>query len=381
MNLIPADVDAPRDVIGTYRLGRLLGAGSTATVYLGMHTLLGRLAAIKVLSGELASSEVAVSRLFTEARVVNDICHPNIVDIIDFVVTDSPRRVALVMELIEGPSVRSLRGWRLPAACALDLASQLVDAVSAAHAAGVIHRDIKPDNLLLSHDPRAGEIPTLKVADFGIAKLAGTRGRTATGVMLGTPAYMAPEQVAGRPAPTAATDVYAIGEVLYELLTGARAFPQRTLHETVRAKLRGRLPSIELPANTPHRERLITLIRRCLFRRQGERPRIDEVLAVVGEALEEARDLDDLHSAETVPVGATLRPLHVTNELEWAVAITEQQLDDDVCDTRSIDEPSRDTAHPDGAPASTPSIGFAIGVLFFVAALLGALLLLGPLGT
>lgn len=269
---------APGEVIGVYQLDRLLGAGSTSKVFLGTHTLLGRQAAIKVLAPELVSNADVVSRLLTEARVVNDIRHPNIIDIIDFVVIEKPRRVALVMELIEGPSLMTLRGFDFTHERALGLALQIVDAVLAAHNAGVIHRDIKPDNLLLTEDPREMKgIPNLKVVDFGIAKLAGKSGRTATGMMLGTPAYMAPEQVAGRPPPSPASDVFAIGEVLYELLSGQRAYPSSTIHETVRAKLRGELPPLALPENTPNADAFMDLIVQCLQRRPEDRPKVEDV--------------------------------------------------------------------------------------------------------
>jgi serine/threonine protein kinase len=267
------------EVIGGYRLERLLGAGSTSQVFLGSHIRLGRQAAIKVLAVQLLMNKDVVARLLTEARVVNDIRHPNIVDILDFVETESPPRVALVMEYIEGPSLKALREWPFTYDQALGIALQLVAAVQAAHAAGVIHRDIKPDNLLLSKDPRndpAKRVPRLKIVDFGIAKLAGSSGRTMTGMMLGTPAYMAPEQIAGRPAPSAATDVFAIGEVIFELLANKRAYPASTIHETVRAKLRGELPKLELPP-VPGATTLLALITRCLAFKQQDRPTLQEV--------------------------------------------------------------------------------------------------------
>src|SRR5262245_42972708 len=172
------------EVIGGYRLDRLIGAGSTSKVFLGTHVLLGRTAAIKVLAPALVSNKDVVSRLLTEARVVNDIRHPNIIDIMDFVVTEAPARVALVMELIEGPSLKAMRESPLSYEQALGVSIQIADAVSAAHAAGIIHRDLKPDNLLLTTDPRndprndGRKIPSLKIVDFGIAKLAGTSGKT-----------------------------------------------------------------------------------------------------------------------------------------------------------------------------------------------------------
>lgn len=282
------------EVIGGYRLTRLIGAGSTSHVYLGLHTRLNRPAAIKVLIAELVDNPQVVQRMLTEARVVNDIRHPNIVDIIDFVDQMRPRRVALVMEHIAGPSVDSLRGGEpIPWRQSSGIAQQLVDAVEAAHLAGVIHRDLKPDNLLLASDPRAAPrtVPKLKVVDFGIAKVAGpyVGHQTATQTMLGTPAYMAPEQIAQSPPPSAATDVFAVGEILYELLSGQRAYRSARLSDVVRQKLRGEIPDLPLPP-IPGRVELQKLIRRCLAYRPDERPPLVEVAGLLSalEALPEA---------------------------------------------------------------------------------------------
>ncbi len=298
------------EVLGGYRIVRLIGAGSTSHVYLGEHARLGRRAAIKVLHAELVDNPQVVHRMLTEAKVVNDIHHPNIVDVTDFVDQVQPRRVALVMEYIAGPGVDSLRSdvpipWRQ----ALGIARQLVDAVAAAHRAGVIHRDLKPENLLLATDPREAShvIPQLKVVDFGIAKVAGPNvgHQTATQTMLGTPAYMAPEQIAQSPPPSGATDVFAVGEILYELLAGARAYRAARLADVVRQKLRGEIPDLPLPS-IPGREALEALIRRCLAFRPEERPTLDEVVALL-DALQSApvEDLeDDVVGATTVTAEA-----------------------------------------------------------------------------
>ncbi len=268
------------EIIGDYRLEKLIGAGATSRVFLGVHTRLGRRAAVKVLSPQLVDEPAVIERLLREARVVNDIRHPNIVDVSDFIDTPSPRRVALIMEYVEGPSLKALRGNAIEFGQAIGITLQLVAAVQAAHNAGVIHRDIKPDNLLLLLDPRRvpGAIPGLKVVDFGLAKVVQPIGKNAaTGVMLGTPAYMAPEQIAGRPAPSPATDVYAIAEVLYELLSSERLFPPGNISDIVRTKLRGPLPSMNLPSKLPGGGRLVDLILACLAVKPDERPDLTEV--------------------------------------------------------------------------------------------------------
>ncbi len=269
------------EVIGDYRLDRVLGAGATSRVFLGTHVRLRRRAAIKVLADELSANRRTIERLLNEARVVNDIRHPNIIDISDFIESEEPRRVALVMEFVEGPSLKAVVARPVPHDQALGMALQLVSAISAAHGAGVVHRDLKPDNILLSFDPAEvpDAVPHLKVADFGIAKIAGAElgQKPATAVMIGTPAYMAPEQIAGQPPPSAATDVYAIGEVLYELLTGDRAHPKGSMHELIRVKLRGIVPPISLPEAVPNRDELSGLIRQCLELDQRARPSLRQV--------------------------------------------------------------------------------------------------------
>jgi tRNA A-37 threonylcarbamoyl transferase component Bud32 len=307
------------DQIGGYRLLRLLGDGSTSSVFLGEHVRLGRKAAIKVLASDLTDDERTVRRLITEARVVNDIRHPNIIDISDFVEQDEPRRVALVMEYVEGPSLKSFRGRPLTYPQALALCIQLVDAVQAAHSRGVIHRDLKPDNLLLTADPalRPDRL-SLKVVDFGIAKIAGpnAQGMTVSGTMLGTPAYMAPEQIAGSPAPSPATDVFALGAVIYEMVTGERAYPSPRLQETVRAKLRGELPELKVPA-VPGGEQLVEVVRSCLARHPDGRPTLVALRQSLNELLKRASgDMGaDLLDLPTMGLTSALRLPGAATEL------------------------------------------------------------------
>lgn len=294
--------------IGGYRLLDRLGDGSTSTVFLGEHVRLGRRAAIKVLTADFTDDAHTVGRLLNEARVVNDIRHPNIVDIWDFVEQDAPRRVALVMEYVEGPSLETFRRDPLDGTQALALSLQLVDAVQAAHARGVIHRDLKPANLLLTFDPRVEpeRDVELKVVDFGIAKVAGphAQGLTVTGTMLGTPAYMAPEQIAGSPAPSPATDVFALGAVVYELLTGDRAYPSPRLQETVRMKLRGELPELS-PLHVSGGTKLLELVKACLHRQPSSRPRLDEVRRALDAALRAAAGAQRTDALELPTIGLT----------------------------------------------------------------------------
>jgi serine/threonine-protein kinase len=283
----PEDTAEIGEVIGGYALERLLGAGAMSRVFLGTHTRVGRKAAIKVLTPAVANDPDSVRRLWTEARVVNDIRHPNIIAISDFIDLETPRRVAIVMEYLEGPSLRVFReGKPLALRQAIGIALQLVEAIAAAHASGVIHRDLKPENLLLTTEPSSDPkiIPVLKVVDFGVAKVSGPIAgqKTATGMMIGTPAYMAPEQIAGRPPPSPATDVFAIGEIVYELVTHARAYPPMSVDAMIRTKLKGKVPDLHF-VSLPEREAEILrkLVTECLAREPKDRPKLDQVKAVL----------------------------------------------------------------------------------------------------
>ncbi|MCC7383644.1 MAG: serine/threonine protein kinase [Deltaproteobacteria bacterium] len=267
------------EILDRYRLDRLLGAGATSQVFLATHVQLERRVAVKVLFPRLLMSPDAVKRMLQEARLVNAVRHPNIVEVFDFIESESPIRVALVMEYIEGPSLRTLADFRFSFEQALGMGLQLCAAIQAAHAAGVIHRDLKPENILLTRDPRnepQAKIPRVKIIDFGIAKLSGSSGKTVAGKMVGTPAYMAPEQIAGHPPASTATDVFAFGEIFFELLAGRPAYAQPSTSEVVRAKLRGQRADLSLP-DLEARAVLEPLLGRCLAHLPPDRPTLAEV--------------------------------------------------------------------------------------------------------
>ncbi len=227
----------PAHLPGTpYRLGRKIGEGESGVVYEAEHVELGRKVAIKVLSALHAGSQSALERFRREARAVASLSHPNLVELFDFG-KSLDGRAYFAMELCTGETldVRLSRG-PLPWRVAVHVAIETAKALAVAHASGVVHRDLKPHNLMLDEGPeRASETPAVKLLDFGIAAVltAGdaTRARPKTEgeralsgfAVLGTPEYMAPEQVAGEQV-DARTDVYALGCVLYEMVTGTRAF-------------------------------------------------------------------------------------------------------------------------------------------------------------
>ncbi|MEL6185114.1 MAG: serine/threonine-protein kinase, partial [Myxococcota bacterium] len=246
--------------------------------YRAQHTLLERTAAIKVLEPRLVDDADYVSRFLREAKVVSALRHPNIVDVFDFIETEAPRRVAFVMELLDGSTLAEVLEQR---ALSLDetvsAALQLCQALAAVHARGVVHRDLKPDNVMVVGPLEGGgdAAPTVKLLDFGIAKAPNPHAdRTATGVMMGTPSYMAPEQFAAE-LPTPATDVYALAELIYEMLTQSQAFPETGLH-MMRRKMSG-AADLSLPATIPHRGLLLRVLQACLRAEPMERPSIADV--------------------------------------------------------------------------------------------------------
>jgi serine/threonine protein kinase len=201
------------------------------TVYLALHPIMGRKAAVKVLKPELARDESLVTRFFNEARAANAIRHPNIIDIIDVGLLPEDNVPYMLMEFLEGESLaaRLERARPLPVDMAVEVAMQTASALAAAHSKGIVHRDLKPDNLFLVPDEMVEGGERVKVLDFGIAKLRddmrGSSMKTRTGAIMGTAAYMSPEQCQGLiERIDHRTDIYALGIIMYEMLCGAPPF-------------------------------------------------------------------------------------------------------------------------------------------------------------
>ena len=202
---------------GRYEIEQLLGHGGMATVHRARDTQLGREVALKLMRPDLADDPVFGARFVTEARSAASISHPNVVTVLDFG-TEGPGPY-IVMELVEGGDLAAIlrRKGRLTAPRAVSIAAGVASALAAAHGRGIVHRDVKPGNILITADGDA------RVADFGIARATGEQSLTATGTSLGSVDYFSPEQARGESA-DAASDIYALGVVLYEMLTGARPF-------------------------------------------------------------------------------------------------------------------------------------------------------------
>lgn len=230
---------------GRYRVGRLLGRGGYARVHEAVDTALERSVALKIIDGDGADPS-DVARVRSEIRLLASVSHPSLVTLYDARLAGSP--AYLVMELISGPTLsdRIARG-PLPAPEVALIGREIAEAFAVIHARGIVHRDVKPSNILIRPAAHVGETPRATLADFGIAALVGATRVTRADTVIGTAAYLSPEQARGLPAaPT--SDVYALGLVLLEALTGSRPFGSRTPHEALAARL---VSTPEIPAHVP----------------------------------------------------------------------------------------------------------------------------------
>jgi len=228
--------------VGSYRISRMIGAGGMGQVYKGVHPSIGSRVAVKVLNDECARSSAIVERFFAEARAVNLIRHEHIVNVLDLSYLPDGRPY-IVMEYLDGAPLSAIVRQRggLPLGAFVHLIGEVLDALGAAHDKGIVHRDLKPDNIFVTPGGHA------KVLDFGIAKLKPgvheVHGSTRTGALLGTPHYMSPEQALGRPVDHR-SDLYSLGVILYEGVTGALPFFSDVLFELLKQH-------IEMPPAPP----------------------------------------------------------------------------------------------------------------------------------
>jgi serine/threonine-protein kinase len=225
---------AERLIAGKYKLEELLGQGNAGAVWRAVHTELGRVVAVKVLHAQNQAETQFVKRFTAEARAASRLDHRNVTRVLDFG-HDPDGLLYLVMEYVDGTSLETMlqNGGRLPQARVVDIGMQVCSALALAHKEGIIHRDIKPDNLLLVpwYDDDLYSTDLVKVCDFGMAKLKSSgEDLTVGGMICGSPAYMSPEQIEGKELDFR-TDLYALGMTMYEALTGAHPFAAETLAE------------------------------------------------------------------------------------------------------------------------------------------------------
>jgi serine/threonine-protein kinase len=297
---------APGTVLGSYKLAKWLGSGGMGDVYLAEHTQLGRMVALKRLRSDFANNRAGLQRFFQEARAVNQIHHEHIVEITDFI--QESEHTYCVMEFLDGPTLAELvqSTGIMPLTQALGIALQVCDALEAVHQAGIVHRDLKPQNIMLIE--RIGEPHFVKLLDFGVAKLIeGADGKidkrsgaqTTGSMLLGTPAYMSPEQLLGNPVDHRA-DVYALGVILYEMTTGTNPFVTETWGQAVvrHATQIPDPPSKTRGASNPLPGELEQLILKCLEKDPNKRPdSIAEVGADLQRLLAVGPDLAPLSAA------------------------------------------------------------------------------------
>src|SRR5207302_9371825 len=260
--------------VGSYRVVKLLGKGGMGSVYLGEHPVIGSRVAIKFLHPQYSHDDRVVDRFFNEARAVNLIGHDNILKILDLDVTDDNRHY-FVMEFLYGRPLQSLLkgGGAVPLQVAGPIVLQVCDALGAAHDAGIVHRDLKPDNVYLTiHKGRKNFV---KVVDFGIAKLTDvsgqSTGKTQTGMVMGTPAYMSPEQAGGMTTSIdRRSDVYSLGVMMFQLATGKLPFPGQSFGEVLIGHLQ--LPPPDpLSLNPTLPPEWVHIVLKCLEKKQPDR--------------------------------------------------------------------------------------------------------------
>ncbi len=269
---------------GRYAIERRLGQGGMGAVYVATQLLVERRVVVKVMRADTGYDETIRGRFLREARAASRVTHTNVVTIHDFGYTDDGMAY-LVMELVQGPSLADVLDVeeRLPWRRAAHIVAQVARALEAAHRVGIVHRDVKPGNVMLARDEGGGEIA--KVLDFGVARVldAGDARLTRSGAVMGTPAYMAPEQAAGREVGPAA-DVYALGAMLFDLVTGQLPFSGQNITDVLLQHMAARPPTMrEVAPEAAAPGAMEVLVRRCLEKRPERRP---------GSAMEVADELD-----------------------------------------------------------------------------------------
>lgn len=269
--------------IGAYKIVRLLGKGGMGNVYEAVNEQIQRRAAIKVLHAHFAENPQVVQRFLNEARAVNIVKHRCLVDVYEFGQLEDGAAY-IVMEYLDGETLHERlwhAGGRLPTDLVIRYGRQIALALAAAHTKGIIHRDLKPANIMLVEDPETGAKDWIKVLDFGLARVRepgdGEEGRlTQTGMVMGTPSYMSPEQVRSARSVVDKSDVYALGVMLYEMVSGQKPFIANSDAEVMFMHMSAQPKPLQslIPGLQPG---LYDLIGRMLRKKPEERPSASEV--------------------------------------------------------------------------------------------------------
>src|SRR5213080_3500957 len=304
-------------VIGQYRVISKIGEGGMGEVYRARDTKLGRDVAIKVLPAALSADAERLRRFEQEAQAAGALNHPNILVI--FHIGAHEGAPYIVSELLEGETLRErMAGAALPQRKAIDYALQTAHGLAAAHAKGIVHRDLKPENLFITNDGR------VKILDFGLAKLTGTgdgtqsqtevptrRVNTDPGIVMGTMGYMSPEQLKGQPADHR-SDIFSFGAILYEMLSGRRAFRGESTADTMSAILREDPPDLS-ETNKNVSPALERVVHHCLEKNPDER-------------FHSARDLafaiESLSGSVTISGQTATMPIVTATESSTAVGLS-----------------------------------------------------------
>ncbi|MBV8865004.1 MAG: protein kinase [Acidobacteriaceae bacterium] len=261
----PAGSEVPIGIvlIGRYEILARLGQGGMGTVYKALDRELDRVIALKTIRPDLASNTAALRRLKQETLLARQIAHRNVIRVFDLGVADKLRFIT--MEFVEGHDLKALLDpvKKLSTEDAVEILTQICQGLQAAHSEDVVHRDLKPQNVLLSAGNR------VRIVDFGLARSFENTGITHSGVILGTPAYMAPEQALGQQG-DARADIFSLGVIAFELLTGELPFPSHSLSESLLSRTRGRARAIEY-ANPEVPAWLARIVMRCLERNPADR--------------------------------------------------------------------------------------------------------------
>ncbi len=282
--MVPEARFGPGSTINGYTVDELIGTGATGLVYSATHPVIGKRVAIKVLREELCDDAETIERFVMEARAVNAINHPNIIDIFD-IGTLADRRRYLIMDLLIGRTLRRRLGdGPLHVSEAAAVIDDCASALIAAHDKGFIHRDLKPDNVFLA-EVAGRRRPEVRLLDFGVVKLvagnnpAGGGVRTRAGIVIGTPAYMSPEQAVAKQVDSR-TDIYALGVMSFELLVGRRPYKHPSVLELLLLHAQAPIPSLrdEVPSIPIE---VAQLVEAMLAKQPEDRPTLSAVRTVI----------------------------------------------------------------------------------------------------